>query len=459
MCTHRLERELMISDLKPYPEMKGTSIHWLGELPAGWSVRRNGSLFVQRNETGFVDLPILEVSLKTGVRVRDFGGSSRKQIMDDRAKYKRASCGDLAYNMMRMWQGAVGVAPVDGLVSPAYVVARPLPGVLPNYFAYLFRTDAYMGEVDNYSRGIVKDRNRLYWEQFKQIQTPCPPTAEQAAIVRFLDHADRKICRYIRAKQKLIKLLEEQKQAIIHLAVTRGLDPNMRLKPSGVEWLGDVPEHWEVKRLKWVTRLQRGYDLPAEVRIAGPFPVVSSGGFIDTHCEARAPAPGVVIGRYGSTDAVFFIETDFWPHNTALFVTDFQGNHPRWCYFMLRTISKAEQAGKSAVPGVDRKDLFDIKVVRPACEEQIQIIDWIESETAQLEVAVSAAQHEITLLHEFRTRLIADVITGKLDVREAAAQLPDEVEELHQLEETDDIRDNEDDALDDLDEALEDAVA
>src|SRR5690348_70660 len=147
----------MLDDLRSYAEYKDSTVPWLGEIPNHWEVRRNGRLFSQRNETGFADLPILEVSLRTGVRVRPEDGSGRKQMMSDRAKYKRAARGDVAYNIMRMWQGAVGVAPVDGLISPAYVVARPLPDVEPRYFSYLFRTDAYMGEVDGYSRGIVKD--------------------------------------------------------------------------------------------------------------------------------------------------------------------------------------------------------------------------------------------------------------------------------------------------------------
>lgn len=118
----------MIDGLKPYPEYKDSGVAWLGDVPGHWEVRRNGRLFLQRNETGFPALPILEVSLRSGVRVRDFDASSRKQVMRDRAMYKRALRGDITYNMMRMWQGAVGVAPVDGLISPAYVVARPLAG-------------------------------------------------------------------------------------------------------------------------------------------------------------------------------------------------------------------------------------------------------------------------------------------------------------------------------------------
>lgn len=112
---------------KPYSGYRDSGLPWLGWVPEHWDVRRNGRLFAELNQTGFEDLPILEVSLRTGVRVRDMENGARKQQMTDRSKYKRAAKGDVAYNMMRMWQGAVGVAPVDGLVSPAYVVAHPFP--------------------------------------------------------------------------------------------------------------------------------------------------------------------------------------------------------------------------------------------------------------------------------------------------------------------------------------------
>lgn len=121
----------MIGELKPYAQYKDSGLPWLGRVPAHWRVVRNGSLFGQRSKTGYAELPILEVSLKTGVQVRSFGTAKRKQIMSDLGKYKRAVKGDLAYNTMRMWQGALGVCPVDGLVSPAYVVARPYEDVEP----------------------------------------------------------------------------------------------------------------------------------------------------------------------------------------------------------------------------------------------------------------------------------------------------------------------------------------
>jgi type I restriction enzyme, S subunit len=293
----------MIDDLKPYPEYKKSDLPWLSKIPVHWRVVRNGSLFAQRNQTAFAHLPILEVSLKTGIRVRDFENSLRKQVMSDLEKYKRAAKGDLAYNMMRMWQGAVGVAPVDGLVSPAYVVARPFTEVAARYYSYLFRTDLYMSEVDAYSRGIVKDRNRLYWDQFKQMVSPAPRLDEQITIVRFLDHANRRIERYIRAKKKLIALLNEQKQAVIHRAVTRGLDPNVRLKPSGISWLGDIPEHWEVRPLKSLLD-KMDYGTSENLGSDGKIRVLTMGHIQDgeivppAHGSLDSVPPGLLLGRH-----------------------------------------------------------------------------------------------------------------------------------------------------------------
>jgi type I restriction enzyme, S subunit len=433
----------MTEGLKPYPAYKDSGVPWLGGVPEHWAVKRN-KLFMhevnERSEDGSEEL--LTVSQYTGITRRREGLSDQGDLLTNAASlvgYKRVKPGDLVMNIMLAWNGSLGVSSVDGIASPAYCVFRAKDGVDPRFLHYLLRTPLFTGAFKTVSTGVVDSRLRLYPDAFFRLPSPLPPLPEQSAIVRFLDYNDRRIRRYIRAKQKLIKLLEEQKQAIIHRAVTRGLNPNVGLKPSDVEWLGDVPEHWEVKRLKWVTRLQRGYDLPAERRIAGPFPVVSSGGIIDRHCEARSKGPGVVMGRYGSTDAVFYLATDFWPHNTALFVTDFQANRPRWCYFMLRTISKADHSGKSAVPGVDRKDLFDIYVAVPPVSEQDAILAWIEHSLADLDHATDAAHREIDLLREYRTRLIADVVTGKLDVREAAARLPEEAEEPEPLEDADSV--------------------
>lgn len=209
---------------KPYLAYKPSGVKWLGKVPAHWQVVRNGQLFDQRHEVGFSELPILEVSLVSGVRVRDFENSNRKQIMSDRKMYKRATRGDIAYNMMRMWQGAVGVAPVDGLVSPAYVVAKPRAGTEPRYFDHLFHTGAYMTEVDKYSRGIVKDRNRLYWEDFKRMPAPCPPPDEQVQIADAIDREARFTSTGIRNARRQVSLVIEYRTRLIADVVTGKLD-------------------------------------------------------------------------------------------------------------------------------------------------------------------------------------------------------------------------------------------
>ena len=209
---------------RPYAAYKPSGLEWLGSVPAHWRLARNGHLFVQRNEVGYTELPILEVSLRSGVTVRDFERSTRKQIMSDHGMYKRAVKGDIAYNMMRMWQGAVGVAPVDGLVSPAYVVAKPMPGTEQRFFDHLYHTSAYMTEVNKCSRGIVADRNRLYWEDFKQMPTPCPPPDEQCAIADYIDREANVTIDQIRMRQEQIRFAEEYRARLIADVVTGKLD-------------------------------------------------------------------------------------------------------------------------------------------------------------------------------------------------------------------------------------------
>jgi type I restriction enzyme S subunit len=480
----------VIHDLKPYPAYKDSGVPWLGEVPATWKINRNSGLFTQRNETGFGDLPILEVSLNTGVRVRDFDGNGRKQVMADRGKYKRARRGDLAYNMMRMWQGAVGLAPVDGLVSPAYVVARPFPAVEPRFFEYLFRTDTYMGEVDKFSHGIVKDRNRLYWEDFKQMPSPVPPPEEQVAIVRFLDHADRRIRRYIRAKQKLIALLNEEEQVIIHHAVTRGLPstgsgqatPNVRLKPSGVEWLGNVPEHWEIAALRHRYSQCLGKMLDSK-RFTGisTLPYLRNTDVqwdrINIEDLPIMDIPPAEYVRYTVQQGDLLVceggevgRCAIW--SGELSVCGFQKalhrlrplnaarDVPRFMYYALRAAAKGNAFNDGHLSTIAHLTGDKLRAHRfpfPPVAEQEALVSFLDAALKQVDQAISTAYREISLLREYRTRLIADVVTGKLDVREAAARLPEEAEEPEPPDKADILSDAEEEPADERDAVPEEA--
>ncbi len=435
----------MTADLRPYPEYQDSGLPWLGRVPEHWEVRRNGRLFAQRNETGFGSLSILEVSLKTGVRVRNMDELKRKQVMSDREKYKRAVKGDIAYNMMRMWQGAVGVVPVDGLVSPAYVVARPYPEVDPRYFSYLFRTNAYKNEADSYSRGIVKDRNRLYWEDFKRMSSCTPPIEEQIAIANYLDANAVKVRRFIRNRQQLIGVLNEQKQAIINQAMTRGLDHDVPLKPSGIDWLGDIPEHWKPLRIKRIARINpsraeafhlRGLDEPV---VFLPMERVSPQGEVDA--TERRPIHEVWQGftYFRRGDVVIAKITPCFengkgaclsdlPTEIGFGTTEFIVLRPRpevtaGFLYQLTQIDQFRLLGVESMTGaagqqrVSPTFVANFVVPVPAIKEQEKIISYIKSETSKFQATINRAQLEIDLIREYRTRLIVDVVTGKVDVR------------------------------------------
>ena len=441
----------MIGELKPYADYKDSGLPWLGQVPAHWRVVRNGSLFGQRSQTGYAELPILEVSLKTGVQVRSFGGAKRKQVMSDFGKYKRAVKGDLAYNTMRMWQGALGICPVDGLVSPAYVVARPYPEVVPEYFAALFRTGDYMAEIDAASRGIVKDRNRLYWDQFKQMQSPCPPPDEQAAIVRFLAWANGRLDRTIRAKRKVIALLLEQKQAIIHDAVSRGLSDAVERTESVIAGVDRMPAHWDV----WpftrcaIERADYRGATPQKVE-SGVFLVTAKNvrpGWIDYQASQEyvratdyakimrrglprigdvlltmeAPLGHVaLIDREDIALAQRVIRLRLHPDRLQSSFALLCLNSP---YFQNQLRMRATG---STAQGIKASKLPQLLVALPPIKEQNEIVEQVRIRCAPLENFISRMEREIDLLREYRIRLVADVVTGQLDVLEAAIRLQKE---------------------------------
>jgi len=459
-------------NLEAYPEYKDSGQPFLGKIPAHRGVFRNGRLFSQRNETRFGELPILEVSLNIGVRVRNMDNLKRKQAMSDREKYKRATRGDIAYNMMRMWQGAVGVAPVDGLVSPAYVVVRPLPDVDCRYFSYLFRTASYMNEVDAYSRGIVKDRNRLYWRDFKRMPSPIPPLDEQRHITRFLDAVGSKAQRFIRNKRRLIELLKEQKQNLINQTVTRGLDPNVKLKPSRVEWIGDIPENWSARKFKHSARFISG-GTPSKGNEAywkGDIPWVSPKD-MKTECisdaedhipdEAVANSATSIVdigslllvvrsGILRRTIPIGLVQSPVaFNQDIKAILPDGKLVLPEYLHALIvgcekRLLEKWSKIG-ATVESIEHEYLANTYLPFPPIDEQRSILRHIENESRLIDQAIARAERENELMREYRNRLVSDVVTGQVDVR--GIEVPEVAEEeLLALEEdageSDDLTDD-----------------
>jgi len=207
--------------------LRDSEIDWLGKVPAHWTTLRLGSLFREAADAGIEGLPMLSVSLHTGITDKELDDDEMERKVsrsEDRTLYKRVKPGDLVYNQMRAWQGAFGAAQIEGLVSPAYVVARPRRGVVPRFVEYLLRAPAAMEEIRRRSRGITDFRLRLYWDEFKNIRIALPPMDEQEAIAAFLDRKLSQIDRQIALIDRLDDLLQQQRKAIIHEAVTGKID-------------------------------------------------------------------------------------------------------------------------------------------------------------------------------------------------------------------------------------------
>jgi type I restriction enzyme S subunit len=216
--------EVIMRGLTPFAPMRPSGIDWLGDIPSHWEVRRVATLFRQRDERSRPDLPLLEVSINSGVVVREFSTDKIEGTASDFNTYKVARRGDIAFNKMRMWQGAVGVAPVDGLVSPDYTVAEAETCLRPAYASLLFRTEAFSAESGRNSQGITWDRLRLYWDGFRDIFMPLPPLAEQDEILCAVAVETAKIDRLRAATEHSITLLKERRGALIAAAVTGQID-------------------------------------------------------------------------------------------------------------------------------------------------------------------------------------------------------------------------------------------
>ncbi|MCX6998271.1 MAG: restriction endonuclease subunit S, partial [Kiritimatiellaeota bacterium] len=369
-------------------------------------------------------------------------------IPDDLSNYKVVRAGQFAMNKMKAWQGSYGVSQYNGIVSPAYFIFN-INSVAGEFFHTAIRSKAYIPFFTNASDGVRIGQWDLAETRMKEIPFFAPPPAEQSAIICFLDHADRRIRRYIRTKQKLIKLLEEQKQAIIHRAVTRGLDPNVRLKPSGVAWLGDMPEHWEISRVKDEFHCLNFRRVP----LSG-----TERGAMTLHRYDYYGASSVIdkVDDYLFDDELLLIAEDganlilrnlplaiiargkFWVNNHAHILKPKRGNL-EFLAAVMETLNYTPWISGAAQPKLTQDRLMSITIGVPPRQEQDRIIRIADKETLSLSDAITHASQEITLLREYRTRLIADVVTGKLDVRKAAAELLDEAAEP--LDETENIAD------------------
>ncbi len=462
--------------LAPYPEYKDAGVSWVGSIPAHWPEKRAKYYFKEiddRSQTG--DEEMLSVSHITGVTPR-----SQKNVTMFKAEsnvgQKRCQPGDLIINTMWAWMSALGVSNHAGIVSPAYGVYRPRSNQDYDYYYLdsLLRIEGYRSEYICRSTGIRSSRLRLYPDKFLSMPVVCPPQEEQQAIARFLKAQDRLFRKFIRNKRRFIELLKEQKQNVINQAVTRGLDPKVKFKPSGVEWIGDIPEHWDATKLKRVVSFNpsksetRANPADEEKVVFLPMENISVNGDIDCS-EKRTLSEvwngftyfrrgDVVVAKItpcfenGKGAYLKGLESDFGFGTTELIVLRpskaIDGAFLRFLTSTKQFLLLGEQymtgaAGQQRIPSDFVKNY---PIGLPPIKEQREILEHIQEKSAEIDQAITRAQREIELMREYRTRLISDVVTGQVDVR--GIEVPEVAdEELLALEEdtadADDVIDDE----------------
>lgn len=442
----------MIADLNPYPEYRSAEGQWLGKVPAHWAVRRFKYILREKDSRSVGGKEqLLRVSQFTGVTQRlNVNGLAEP---DTRAAslvgYKCVNPDDLVINIMLAWNGSLGVSRYDGIASPAYCVYHFDEVAMPWYYHHLLRSPAYKARIKALSTGVVESRLRLYTDDLFRLEALLPPPEEQAAIVRFLNHTNQRIDRTIRAKRKVIALLNEQKQVIIHRAVTRGLDPNVRLKTSGIPWLGEIPENWETIRCGHLFQEindigHSDLRLLSIDRIKGIIPQ-SDTGRRERASKDRSKYKRVQCGQLAYNLMNAFMGSIAISNYDGIVSPAYATAKPtrpingHYFHYLLKTnLYTGEYSRRSYGIMYERNRLYFerfklVMAIVPPLHEQENIVAWIEENTASLTVTITRIEREIDLLHEYRTRLVADVVTGKLDVREATSQLP-EIDEFPDLD-------------------------
>ncbi len=429
----------MIERLKPYPEYKDSGLPWLGRVPGHWTTAPGFAAFREKEvkNTGLQEKRVL--SLSYGRIVTKPLEKLHGLVPDSFETYQIVNPGDIVIRSTDLQNDKtslrIGMVRDRGVITSAYICLKTTEAVLPEFGYQLLNTYDLCKVFYGMGSGL---RQNLEWADFKRMPVFLPPHDEQTSIVRFLDHATRRLDKAIRAKRKTIALLNEQKQAIIHCAVTRGLDHDVPLKDSGIPWLGQIPEHWEVCRVKdqFTCLNPRRIPLSSVERggmISRQYDYYGASGIIDKVDDFLFDDDLLLIAEDGANlilrnlPLAIIARGKFWVNNHAHILK------PKSCKLeymagYMETLNYQPWISGAAQPKLTKDRLMSIAIAVAPATEQSAIVQHCSEQILPLISTIKTTERETTLLREYRTRLIADVVTGKLDVREAAARLP-EVEE------------------------------
>lgn len=436
------------ANLSRYPAYKPSGVPWLGDVPAHWDVVQLGRIGVFSKGSGGTKEDEVPHGIPC-VRYGDLYTTHQSFICQTRSYVSPAKAsaytpidrGDVLFptsgeTIEEIGKSAVNLIDNQVLCGGDLIIFRPTVPMEPKFAGYALDCPAAQTQKSLMGRGITI--MHIYSSQLKFLRLPLPPLDEQAAIVRYLDHADELTSRYISAKERLIDLLEEQRHAVIHQAVTRGIEPNLPFKPSGVPWLGDIPAHWDVRRAKYLysesdeRSFSGAEELMSVSHITGVTPRKQNVTMFlaESNEGYKLCSPGdIVVNTMWAYMAALGVARQGGLVSPSYGVYRPRGTHlmdPEYVDLLLRTEHyRTEYNRRSTGITASRlrlysDDFLDMPLLRPPRDEQAAIVKYLAQATGDIETAIHHTRRQIDLTHEYRTRLIADVVTGQLDVRDAS---------------------------------------
>ena len=424
-----------------YDSYKDSGVEWIGRIPSHWKLMSN-KYFTQsqknKSETGEEEL--LSVSEYHGViprrNIRE--GEEHLTRSESLEGYLKVKKGELVSNIMLMWKRGLGVSEFEGIVSPSYSVFS-FQNSYPKYFHYLFRTDQYVSEFRRNSTGVIESRLRLYDDKFGSLKSHFPPLSEQQKIVTFLDTKTSLIDSLIEKTQRKIELLKEKRTSLVNEVVTKGLNPNVKMKDSGVEWIGEIPSHWDRLPLKNFGQVTLGKMLTSE----------DKGGY---HLKPYLRSQNIQTERVNTSDIkeMWFSETELEKlrlekgdllfneggdvGRTCIWLNEIDecyiqnsvnrvrfGNDDERYYLHLSILYHSvgyydSLVNRVSIPHLTKEKLESVIFLRPPLEEQQQIVGYLDEQTQKIDKTISIEEKRIELLKEYRQSLISEVVTGKRKV-------------------------------------------
>ena len=399
-------------------KMKDSGIEWIGEVPEDWEITKLKNVLFDKVEKNDSDNPIVLSLARAGIKVRDIS-NNEGQLAESYLNYNKVSYGDLLLNPMDLISGAnCNISEVEGVISPAYFNLNPIDNNNIYYYGYYFKLQYWNMVLFTHGKGVsFENRWTLNRETLLNYYLPVPPISKQKAITNFLDKKTQEIDNIISKTKKAIEEYKKYKQSLITETVTKGLDKNVKMKDSGIEWIGEIPEHWDIVKFKRLFRILNGKEIKNELNrnSENAIKVYGSGGVFKYTDDFLHNKTSILFGRKGTIGKPVIAEGKFWTVDT-MYYTDIIHGNLKYIYYMLKAFPWEIITTQTALPSITSTDLLNKYMSVAPFKEQEQIASYLDQKCSQIDQIISTKEKLLTEMEAYKKSLIYETVTGKREV-------------------------------------------